>query len=121
MKRDPMTKVRSPWIEDPSQYFEIVGKYPARTFWRRVGDGSLAAIVAIEPGLGWHLSISFRDHRGRLARYPTWDEIADARDRLLPPELGFAMHLPRMDTDEYVAMHSTTFHLHQHPEPEGDL
>lgn len=122
MKRDPITKIRSPWLEDPRQFMMVEGKYPYRVFIRNVSDGYLWAIVAIEPEIGWHLSISFRDQRGRLTRYPTWDEIADARERLLPDELGFVMHLPPLTTDEYVALHLTTMHLHQHPEPDpGDL
>lgn len=119
MKRQPITRVRSPWTEDPARYVEIGEKYPARFFYRNVSDGVLWAIVAIEPGLGWHLSISFRDHKGRLGRYPNWDEIAHAREVLLPEELGFVMHLPPLTTDEYVALHLTTMHLHQHPEPGG--
>jgi hypothetical protein len=83
-------------------------------WWRReVGDGTLVALVADEPA-GWHLSISFRDRRGALTRYPKWDEIAHARDGLLPAEVGFVMHLP--PAGEYVAVHDTTFHLFQHPE-----
>jgi hypothetical protein len=78
-----------------------------------VGDGSLRALVAQEPA-GWHLSISFVDDRGRPSRYPRWDEITHARAELLPAELGFVMHLP--PDDDYVALHDTTFHLHEHPE-----
>lgn len=121
MKRDPITRQRSPWIEDESRYLLHADKYPMRWFTRRVGDGTLWAICAIEPTIGWHLSISFRDAKNRLARYPNWDEIAHAREVLLPPELGFVMHLPPLTTDEYVALHLTTMHLHQHPPPEGDL
>ncbi|HEX5015982.1 MAG TPA: hypothetical protein VFX15_00175 [Actinomycetes bacterium] len=121
MKRDPITRQRSPWVEVPERYVEAEGKYPMRFFLRRTGDGSLWAIVAIEPEIGWHLSISFRDAKNRLSRYPTWDEIAHAREVLLPPELGFVMHLPPLTTDEYVALHLTTMHLHQNPPPEGDL
>lgn len=121
MKRDPISKQRSPWIEDTSMGGEIEGKYPFRWFRRRTGDGLLWACVAIEPGIGWHMSMSFRDNKGQFSRYPTWDEIAHAREQLLPDELGFVMHLPPLTTDEYVALHKTTFHLHQEPAPEGDL
>ena len=44
-------------------------------------------------------------------RYPTWDEIADARDELLPGDVEFVMYLPR--SGEYVAVHDSTFHLHE--------
>jgi hypothetical protein len=44
------------------------------------------------PGKGerlwWHLSISCRD------RYPTWEEIKDARYTLLPMGMTFAQILP---------------------------
>ncbi|MGE0796200.1 MAG: hypothetical protein AB7O29_12795, partial [Acidimicrobiia bacterium] len=86
--RAPITKARSTWEEQDGWWL------------RRVADGQLRAIVVEEP-LGWHLSISFIDHRGRPARYPRWDEIADARDLLLPADVGFVMHLP--PADEYVA------------------
>jgi hypothetical protein len=77
---------------------------------RRVGDGTLTVIVGEEPA-GWHLSISFADHRGRNSRYPRWDEIADARYQHTPSDVTMAMILP--PPGEYVAVHDTTFHLHQ--------
>jgi hypothetical protein len=40
-------------------------------------------------------------------------EIADARDVFLPADVACVMHLPR--SAEYVALHDTTFHLHEHP------
>ncbi len=51
----------------------------------------------------------------KFSRYPRWDEIMHARDHLLPSDVGFVMHLPA--DGEYVALHPTTFHLHQHPSP----
>jgi len=59
--------------------------------------------------------MSYVDRCGHPSRYPTWDEIADARDQLLPVDVGFVMHLPARG--EYVAVHPTTFHLHEHPAP----
>lgn len=109
MKHAPITKQRSQWL--PVHTSGTDGIYQ-----RRVNDGELVAIAADEPGIGWHLSISFRDHRGKLSRYPRWDEIMHARDHLLPSDVGFVMHLPA--DGEYVALHPTTFHLHQHPRPE---
>lgn len=55
------------------------------------------------PARRWHLSISCVD------RYPTWDEIKDARCSLLPMGLTFAQILPPMN--EYVNVHQYTFHL----------
>lgn len=109
-ERAPITRQRSSWHELPPV---DLGGVSARTCLRRVGDGSLLALVAEEP-TGWHLSISFRDHRDRLTRYPRWDEIAHARDELLPADVDFVVWLPR--SGEYVALHDTTFHLHEHPE-----
>lgn len=90
-------------------------------YQREVGDGHLSAFVTKEPsGPGgcteWHMSISHRtnDHPPQPGRYPTWDEIAHARYELLPADLPFAMMLP--PKSEYVALHDTTFHLHEvHP------
>jgi hypothetical protein len=95
---------------------KMPGAMAANWFRRNVSDGRLTVCVAIEPQIGWHLSISFTDHRPNvISRYPTWDEITHARYLLLPDELDFVMHLP--PTDEYVSVHATTFHLHQWPEP----
>lgn len=51
-----------------------------------------------------HLSIA------HPTRYPTWDEIADAREALLPKELTFAQILPA-SWDFYVNQHPNCFHL----------
>lgn len=104
--RRPITRARSKWTPERSPLVD------ADAWSRNVSDGILFAMVAAEPA-GLHLSISFRDHRGRPSRYPTWDEIAGARYHLLPDDHDFVMHLP--PTSEYVAIHDTTFHLHQHP------
>jgi hypothetical protein len=112
MGRRPLTRQRSPW--ELFERGEIMG-YANEWHRRRVHDGVLVACVAEEP-TGWHLSISHRDQQNRPRRYPTWDEIAHARDEFLPSDLGFVMHLP--PSDQYVALHDTTFHLHEHPERE---
>jgi hypothetical protein len=110
MERAPLTKQRSPWHES---HTELVSGVPTVYHHRRVGDGTLWAMVADEPW-GWHMSISFRDRHNELTRYPTWDEIAHARDELLPADVNFVMHLPT--ADQYVAVHDTCFHIHEHPE-----
>lgn len=88
-----------------------LGDWPHQWYGRNVGDGSLMACAAYEDGIGFHLSISHRTANGRPGRYPTWDEIADARDVLLPAEVSFVMVLPA--ADDYVSLHDTTFHLHE--------
>jgi hypothetical protein len=51
----------------------------------------------------WHLSISCQD------RYPTWEEIKDARYSLLPMGLTFAQILPPMS--QFINIHPNCFHL----------
>lgn len=72
-----------------------------------------SVILAHEP-LGpageyrWHLSIA------HPYRYPTWDEIAEARYQLLDDNLLMVMVLP--PSDQYVNAHPNCFHLHECPE-----
>ena len=114
---EPLTRQRSEWR--PATLGTLAAGYLARLginanlFTRKVRDGLLRAMVADEPS-GLHLSISFVNHRGDPTRYPSWDEIVDARERLLPDDVGFVMHLPT--EGEYVSVHPTTFHLWQFPE-----
>lgn len=89
--------------------------YPGNRAWQRdVEDGHLSVYVGREP-MGdrplWHLSISHRTNEAspRPGRYPTWDEIRDARERFIPDEVTVAMLLP--PKAEYVNVHQTTFHL----------
>lgn len=101
----PLTRQRSAWVKTGAN---AIGEW----FERQVHDGRLRACRAEEPA-GWHLSISHTP-TGRSQRYPTWDEIAHARYELLPHWLDVVMHLPA--PGEYVAVHDTCFHLHEHPE-----
>lgn len=107
----PLNRQRSPWT--PAGTAPTAPGWTARGFTRNVSDGQLRALVAREPG-GWHLSISFVNHRGQPTRYPRWDEITHARYELLPDDIDVVMHLP--PEDQYLAVHDTTFHLHEHPE-----
>src|SRR5262245_60535363 len=66
--------------------------------------GSCSVIVGIEEGR-WHLSIA------HPSRYPTWDEIRDARYRFIPNEVTVAMILS--PKEQYVNMHENCFHLHE--------
>lgn len=110
MGRKPLRTLRSQWSELAHPLLP-----GCESFLRRTHDGVLMALFGDEPAIGWHLSISHRGHNGKVHRYPSWDEIADARDLFLPADIGFVMHLP--PADEYVALHDSTFHLHQHPAP----
>lgn len=71
--------------------------------------GQCAVFVGLEAGF-WHLSISHKD------RYPSWDEIREARYRLVPDAVTMAMLLP--PRAEYVNLHDHCFHLHQIAAPE---
>lgn len=113
--RAPITRTRSTWTRlDDLPMLGVV----ATVHERRVHDGTLRTIVGAEPA-GLHMSISWRPNSPRQAnRYPTWDEIADARDQFLSADRAFAMILPA--AAEYVAVHDTTFHLHELPEEQVD-
>ena len=120
--RSPITKQRSEWTPLDTENARLVVDYLTAqgatevAVWRRpVTDGDLTAVVGHEPA-GWHMSISHaRPERKRgmalAPRYPTWDEIAGARYGLLPDDLTMVMHLP--PPSDYVAIHDTTFHLHE--------
>lgn len=62
---------------------------------------------------GWHLSIS------HPTRYPTWDEIKEARYRLTPHNVTMAMILP--PRAEYVNLHENCFHLWEIEDPRKKL
>ncbi len=64
--------------------------------------GDCRAIVSIDNGY-WHLSIS------HASRYPTFDEIRDARYELLPNDITVAMLYP--PKEEYINLHNNCFHL----------
>lgn len=90
---------------------DVMRQYPQTRGWQKeVHDGHLSVFAGPEPD-GFHLSISHRRSDGtRLpGRYPTWDEIRDARYRFAPLDVTMAMLLPPQA--EYVNIHETTFHL----------
>ncbi len=127
MERKPLTQQRSKYRsladDDPQTWSAMVvaleraGARNIEIWWRNVGDGQLRVIVDEEPA-GWHMSISHakRGKNGTLSpgRYPKWDEIAHARYEKLPEDIDFVMNLPR--EEDYVALHDTTFHLHEYPD-----
>jgi hypothetical protein len=121
LSRDPLTRQRSPWLpvadDDVVRLLRRYGCAEIAVLHRRVHDGELRAIRSCDPPeYSWHLSVShhrtgLRAER-RAPRYPTWDELADARYELLPSNIDVVMHLP--PPDEYVSAERTTFHLHEH-------
>jgi hypothetical protein len=68
--------------------------------------GPCRVLVGVEDGR-WHLSISHPN------RYPTWDEIREARYQLCPGEIDVVMYLPKVG--EYINIHPHCFHLWQAP------
>ena len=64
--------------------------------------GECTVIVSKDAGL-WHMSIAHPN------RYPTWDEIKDARYEFLPDNINAAMLFP--PKKEYVNLHPNCFHL----------
>jgi hypothetical protein len=69
---------------------------------RRFTLGECSVILGRGPQ-GWHLSIAHEK------RYPTWDEIVEARYRLVPSGSEMAMILPTLDT--WINEHPNCFHL----------
>lgn len=76
----------------------IVAQEPARVAPRGIWLPQEALML-------WHLSIAHR------RRYPTWDEIADARYEFCPHDITMAMLLP--PPEQYVNLHEYTFHVWQ--------
>ena len=109
-QRDSLTTQRSAW-----QALEpmLIEDAPGHSYRRNVSDGFLTAILTTEPH-GLHLSVAHHNHPARKQkanRYPTWDEIAQARYVLCPHDIDMVLILPALE--DYVALHPTTFHLHQ--------
>ncbi len=65
-------------------------------------EGKLTVMISKDAGM-WHMSIS---HPGR---YPTFDEIRDARYKYLPNEAMIAMLFP--PKEQYINVHKNCFHL----------
>jgi hypothetical protein len=102
-------------------------EFPGIRVWQREAhDGHLSVFVCremIDSANGgrrplWHLSISHRTNTrpAKPGRYPTWDEIREARERFTPDEVTMAILLP--PRAEWVNEHPTTFHLW---EVDGDV
>jgi hypothetical protein len=78
---------------------EVRCGFPQGTICRIYRLGECSVIVTLDNGRDWHLSIAHRE------RYPTWDEIAQARYRCLPDGVWMAMYFPPrehyVNTDRY--------------------
>jgi hypothetical protein len=92
----PLAEVATPF--DLYQRFAAAGA----TFVRSHTLGECSVLVTREHGL-WHLSIAHPQ------RYPTWDEIAEARYRLLPGDVTAALILP--PKGQYINFHKNCFQV----------
>lgn len=97
------------WSEHPSMpALERSLVNPANSYLRVYRLGECAVVVTREYG-EWHVSIS------HPKRYPTWDEVAQARYRAIPKHIWMAMMLP--PPEHYVDLNPNCPHLVQVPEP----
>jgi len=101
---------RTGWRLLPTEAFTAKILPSVKTYQKEVTDGHLTVLVGPERD-GFHLSISHRtnDDPPQPGRYPTWDEIHEARYEFCPAAMTMAMLLP--PKEEYVNFHVTTFHL----------
>ena len=83
-------KIKIPGLPDVKVYFEK--------------SRELSVLLSVEDGL-LHLSISHRE------RYPTWDEIKEARYQLCPDNVVMGMFLP--PKEYYVNLDPNCFHLYE--------
>ncbi len=117
---DPGAWVRVPRGEHDDFIAAATGALGLRVYQLNVADGHLTVLAGAETAghdaPRWHLSISHRtnEHPPKPGRYPTWDEIKDARYRFMPAHITVAQILP--PEDEFVSVHDTTFHLWEIPE-----
>jgi hypothetical protein len=92
----------SEWEEIETQDFLLALAPDMRTFRRRAYEGTVTVMAGTEQD-GYHLSIS------HPRRYPTWDEICDARDRFTPLDTTMVMLMP--PRERWVNVHNNCFHL----------
>jgi hypothetical protein len=76
--------------------------------------GECSVVVTHNNGTEWHLSIA------HPLRYPYWDEIAEARYRLLPPGITMAILLP--PEENWVNIHPNCFQMNEvHAPDDGPI
>lgn len=92
--------------QTPIEWERITSRIPGTKTYKGANDPHLIVIIekhAPEDGGGWHLSMS------HPSRYPTWDELADARYKFIPDRVTMAMIAP--PRKEFVNLHNTCLHL----------
>ena len=104
MARKPRKKVPDPQEKELAEFEQVMlltGELEPYLKSYKMGECNLT--LGWSMGAGWHLSIAHR------LRYPTWDEIAHARYKLIPDLCYVGLILP--PSDQYVAIHANCFHL----------
>jgi len=108
---------RSPWIWvetiDDNEGHED-NQLISQQFLRKVGDGYLSTLVSFNESLGWHMAVAFV--APRHTRYPTWEEVLDAGQQLLPVGLIFVAAV-QPATDGMVS----AIEVHQHGSPLAEM
>lgn len=111
------------WREAKLTRAARVGLEPGIRCWHREAfDGTLRVLYGLSPAEAgdsprWHLSIAHTGLGGPdSSRYPTWDEVHEARYKFLPGNITVAMLLP--PKSQYVNVHQNCFHLWQ-TDPDG--
>ena len=97
------------WSEAPASpklERELINKENSYLRCYRLGE---CGVIVTKEFDEWHLSIS------HPIRYPTWDEVAQARYHAIPKHIWMAMMLP--PPEHYVNLHENCLHLVQVPEP----
>lgn len=89
-------------VQLPHKLQHLKNQYEVGARFYRMG---LAFIILGNSPAGWHMSISLP------ARYPTWDEIAEAWYKLTPVNTAGGMLLP--PPDHFVNISSTCLHIWQ--------
>lgn len=103
-------KTDAGWVHRPG-----MGLLPGAQVWSKdTGEphGAYLSVIAEPSPWGYHLSISHRVHEQDVivpGRYPTWDEIVEARYLFCPAQATMAQLLP--PREQWVNLHETTFHL----------
>jgi hypothetical protein len=98
------------WRRQPAPVSMLAAIPGLRCYQKDVDDGHLMVLAGQEPA-GFHLSISHRTNTSPPlpGRYPSWDEICEARDRFTPAANIMVQLLP--PREEWVNLHETCFHL----------
>jgi hypothetical protein len=101
MRPDAEIQAQLPLKEIPVPWQNAL---PGNAYAKAYRLGECSVIVTREGGK-WHLSVAHHN------RYPTWDEISQARYRLLPGDIWVAMYLP--PKDDYVNVHKNCFQMYE--------